>query len=93
MREVPRTGVGHVPILAKRAWGNTEELVCIGDSHNPNLSRPTVEQNCSKVPRNTPKPCCPGVISHVVPIRLTPQAPRDSVGCDAPGVSSVIARV
>ena len=32
-------------------------------------------------------------ISPHVPIRLTPQAPRDSVGCDAPGVSSVIARV
>ena len=29
----------------------------------------------------------------VVLIRLTPQTPRDSVGRDAPGVSSVVARV
>ena len=32
-------------------------------------------------------------ISHLVLIRLTPQAPRDSVGRDAPGVSSFITRV
>ena len=32
-------------------------------------------------------------LNRLVLIRLTPQAPRDSVGRDAPGVSSVIARV
>jgi len=32
-------------------------------------------------------------INELVLIRLTPQAPRDGVGRDAPGVSSIIARV
>jgi hypothetical protein len=34
-----------------------------------------------------------GPITRLLLIRLTPQTPRDSVGRNAPGVSSVVARV